>query len=90
MRHPLRENLEIVDATGLDWICCSKCQFQYCRADQNWREFCKIHLLPPANAGSLMFVLDGQYLLRQFYCPSCAVLVETDFVDAKQHDGGRA
>ena len=82
MKHPLRENLEIAE----DWIHCSRCQFQYCRADQNWREFCKIRLLPPANAGCLMSALDGQYLLRQFYCPSCAALVDTDFVEKKPQD----
>lgn len=81
MRHPLRENLEITDASGTDTICCSRCRFQYCRADQDWREFCKTRLLPPANAGSLMAVLEGDYLLRQLYCPSCAALVDTDFVE---------
>lgn len=90
MTHPLRENLEIADANGTEWICCSRCQFQYCRADQNWREYCKIRLLPPTKAGGLMSVLDGQYLLRQFYCPSCATLVDTDFVEEKQHAAGRA
>lgn len=88
MTHPMRENLEIVDLAGTSWICCSKCRFRYCRADQNWREFCKIRLLPPAKAGNLMSVLDGQYLLRQFYCPSCAVLVDTDFLE-KQDDAIR-
>jgi acetone carboxylase gamma subunit len=88
MKHPLRENLEIADATGTEWIRCSRCRFQYCRAGQDWREFCKIRLLPPANAGSLMSVLDGQYLLRQLYCPSCAALVDTDFVEKKQDDAG--
>jgi hypothetical protein len=32
-----------------------------------------------------MSVLEGQYLLRQLYCPSCAVLVDTDFIE-KQND----
>ena len=81
MRHPLRENLEIADASGTDSIRCSRCRFQYCRADQDWREFCKIRLLPPAQCRRLMSLLDGQYLLRQFYCPSCAALVDTDFVE---------
>lgn len=81
MRHPLRENLEITDANDIDWISCSRCHFRYCRAEQDWREFCKTRLLPPRNAGALMAVLDGQYLLRQLYCPSCAALVETDFVE---------
>ena len=81
MRHPVRENLEITDASGTDTICCSRCRFQYCRADQDWREFCKTRLLPPRNAGDLMSLLDGEYLLRQFYCPSCAALLDTDFVE---------
>jgi hypothetical protein len=34
--------------------------------------------------------LNGQYLLRQIYCPSCAVLLDTDFVEENSHDAGRA
>jgi len=81
MTHPIRENLEIVDLAGTSWVYCSKCRFRYCRANQNWREFCQIRLLPPAKAGSLMSILDGQYLLQQLYCPSCAVLLDTHFVE---------
>lgn len=81
MRHPLRENLEITDPNGTDWICCSRCRFQYCRVGQDWRQFCRIRLLPARNAGDLMSLLEGQYLLRQLYCPSCAALLETDFVE---------
>ncbi|TMA65008.1 MAG: hypothetical protein E6J73_06105 [Deltaproteobacteria bacterium] len=88
MRHPLRENIEISDASGTDTICCRRCGFQYCRADQDWREFCKSRLLPSHNAGDLMSLLDGQYLLRQLYCPSCAALVDTDFVEKQQQDTG--
>ncbi len=84
MTHPLRENLDIADQTGADWIFCTKCQFRYCRADQDWREFCKIVLSPPNKAGHLMSLLDGQYLMRQFFCPSCGALLDTDFVEAKQ------
>jgi hypothetical protein len=89
MRHPLRENLEITDASGTDTVCCSRCRFQYCRADQDWRGFCKIRLLPARAAGDLMSLLDGQYLMRQLYCPSCAALLETDFVQKTQDDAGR-
>ena len=37
-------------------------------------------------AGALMSVLNGQYVLRQRYCPSCAVLLETDFIEENIHD----
>ena len=84
MTHSLRENLEITDVSGTDMISCSRCRFQYCRADQKWREFCKTRLLPPRNAGILMCLLDREYRLRQFYCPSCAALVDTVFVEKQQ------
>lgn len=87
MSHSLRENLEIVHLNGADSIHCSQCGFRYCHADQNWREFCKTRLLTPANAGSLMSVLDSQYLMRQLYCPSCAALLETEFIEKQQDDG---
>ena len=44
MSHSLQENLEIVHQSGTDSIHCSQCGFRYCRADQNWREFCKMRL----------------------------------------------
>jgi hypothetical protein len=72
MSYSLRENLEIVHLNDTDSIHRSQCGFRYCRADQNWREFCKLRLLSPANAGSLMSILNGQYLMRQLYCPSPA------------------
>ena len=86
MNHPLRENLEIATVEGAPWIRCKPCRHPYCRADQDWRQFAKIRLLPPTKAGNLMAVLDDDYLLRQIYCPSCAVLLDTDFVEEKHHD----
>jgi len=83
MIYPMRENLEIAEVAGTSWVRCSNCRYQYCRSDQNWREFCKVRLLPPVNAGRLLSLLDGQYLLQQRYCPSCAVLVDTDFVEKR-------
>lgn len=88
MRHPLRENMEVANATGTDWIYCGRCHFKYCRTEQNWREFCKIRLLPAHTAGELMYLLDGEYLLRQFYCPSCAALIDTDLVENRQDSAG--
>ena len=50
----------------------------------------KIQLLPPTKAGALMADLNGKYLLRQNYCPSCAVLLDTDFVEEDFGDARRA
>jgi uncharacterized C2H2 Zn-finger protein len=80
MNHPLRANLIIEDLDGAAWIRCAQCGHKYCRAGEDWRECGKTRLMTPTKAGALMSVLDGQYLLRQRYCPSCAVLLETDFI----------
>ena len=81
MSHPLRENLQIVSENGADSIRCSRCQYRYCRADQDWREASTIRLSTPVQAGPLFADLEGSYLLRQLFCPSCAALVETDFIE---------
>ena len=86
MNHPLRANLIVASVDGAPWICCAKCAHKYCRAGENWREHSKIRLLGPTKAGALMSVLNGQYLLRQLYCPSCAVLLDTDFIEEDAHD----
>ena len=90
MTHPLRENLTVALLDGAEWIRCGKCGHRFCRAEQDWRQFGKVRLLPPTKAGGLMAVLSGDYLLRQICCPSCAVLLETDFVEEKRNDPGRS
>jgi len=87
MNHPLREHLEIYAGDDGEWIRCSRCQHIHCRADQDWRKFCKTRLQPPTKAGQLMDTLTGQYLLRQIYCPSCGVLLDTDLVEENEKDG---
>ncbi len=88
MRRPLRENLEVTELNGEKWICCSQCEFQYCSAGEDWRKACKVQLVPPSKAGRLMTLLDDQYSMRQFCCPSCGALVDTDFVEEKKHEVG--
>ena len=82
MSHPLRENLESVSENGDDWIRCGKCQHRYCGADQDWRLFSTVRISAPTQAGALFADLEGSYLLRQLFCPSCAALVETGFIEA--------
>ena len=90
MNHPLRANLEIATLDGTEWIRCSKCQRKHCYAGGDWRQFCKVRLLSPTKAGALMADLIGKYLLRQIYCPSCGVILDTDFVEEDSISAGRA
>lgn len=86
MNHPLRANLIVATHGDGQWICCAQCGHKYCLAGADWRESSKTRLLAPTKAGALMAVLDGQYLLRQRYCPTCAVLLETDFIEENVHE----
>ena len=86
MNHPLRENLEIASCDGAQWIFCKPCQHKYCRGRiRTGASSPKLVCFRRRRAGQLMNVLNGDYLLRQFYCPSCAVLLDTDFVEEKSH-----
>jgi N-methylhydantoinase B len=81
--HPLRENLEIVNHAGKAWIRCASCGHWLCPSSEDWTEACNRKLLPPIAAGPLMAPLEGQYLLEQLYCPSCATLLETEIVESE-------
>jgi hypothetical protein len=86
MNHAIRENLGIItDAHGA-WIRCMKCLHVLCRADEDWREASKRRLFPPTKAGPAMKELLGHFLLEQLYCPSCAVLLNTNLVEEKNDE----
>lgn len=86
MSHPLRENLEVFSDTSGDWVRCTRCAHVYCREGEDWRAACQSRLLPPTDAGPLMNVLVGQYLLRQLSCPACGALVDSEIVEDTNHD----
>jgi hypothetical protein len=82
MKHPLRENLEVVSEGQEAQIRCSRCSFILALGDEDWRKASKRKLWPPTKAGPLMTELSGQYMLEQLYCPSCSVLFDTSVVEA--------
>ena len=81
MNRLLRENLEIVTEDGAEWVRCSRCRHRHCRADEDWRQSCKVRLLSPTQAGPLMEELTEGYRLRQICCLSCGVLLDTDIIE---------
>ena len=86
--HPLRENLELARHAGGGWIRCAQCGHLLCPSDQDWTQACARKLLPPISAGPLMEPLEGQFLLEQLYCPSCAALLETEIVEHEAEPEG--
>ena len=80
MSYPLRENLEVYSDGGGQWIRCTCCSQVLCQLGEDWRKGCRRKSFPPTNAGALMSILVGHYLLEKLYCPSCGTLLESDMV----------
>ena len=81
MNLPLQEYLEVHSDSNGAWIRCTKCSHILCRSDEDWKEAAKRVLLPPTEAGPLYEDLEGKFLLEQLCCPSCGVLLNTQFVE---------
>jgi phage FluMu protein Com len=84
LTYPLQENLEVFTGAGGPRIRCARCAHVLCDAGADWKSAARKRRVPPGKAGSLMAELDGQYLLEQISCPSCAALFHTDLVEEKQ------
>lgn len=87
--HPLRESLEIATHLGAPWVRCARCKRLLCPEGRDWVESCDRKLLSPTSAGPLMHPLKEGFFLEQIYCPSCAVLLNTDVVEATAPLPGR-
>ena len=82
MSYPYRENLEVIDDSGAQWIRCRKCAQKLCKSGEDWKEHCRRRTFAPTHAGPLMNELTNKYLLEKVYCPSCGTLLNSDFIEA--------
>jgi hypothetical protein len=93
-RHPVRENLEVVQLADGAWVRCSRCGHVLCREGDDWTQACHTKQLPPTRAGALMEPLVGGFVLEQISCPSCAVVLNTEVEEIAAPDvdfgGGRS
>jgi hypothetical protein len=80
--HPLRHNLEIARESGKPWVRCVRCKQPLCPESEDWTQACDRKLLAPTKGGALMEPLEGSFFLEQLTCPSCAVLFDTEVVEA--------
>ena len=81
MNHPLQEHLEVYSDSSGTWVRCTRCSHALCKSDEDWKRACKRRLSPPTEAGPLYEDLRGQFVLEQLFCPSCGVLLNTQFVE---------
>ncbi|MDH3444942.1 MAG: hypothetical protein OEN50_13515 [Deltaproteobacteria bacterium] len=83
MNRPFRENLLVESDAKGDWIRCANCGRRLCDAAQDWKAAALRKVFPPTNAGPLMKVLEGVYLLEKTFCPECGVLFNAEMVEDK-------
>jgi N-methylhydantoinase B len=80
-RHPLRENLEIIELLDGNYVRCIRCGHVLCQEADDWTLACDAKQLPPTRAGALMAPLLDEFVLEQHYCPGCSVLLNTEVVE---------
>lgn len=59
---------------------CKKCGWVFCRADENPKRHAAVRRGPQTDAGPIRgeWYEKGRFELRQYYCPQCATLFETE------------
>jgi N-methylhydantoinase B len=77
---PFQEYLTIHREGGAADIRCTQCSYVFCSPDEDWTRAAACRLLAPTAGGPRMAELDGQYMLKQLYCPSCAVLLCSEII----------
>ena len=80
MSRPLRENLEVVEGQGNEWVQCAACGHRLCGAGEDWREACVIRLLPPGRMGPFHEIMEGRAVLEERYCPGCGVSLDATVI----------
>lgn len=82
VRLRIGEVLEVVDTPNGRWFRCGRCQQDLGPLAENYKEHCLRYDGPLREAGPLIGdpkrYIDDKMVFRQFYCPGCVVLVETE------------
>lgn len=77
--HPLGEYLQVVDdnVDGPGIVQCTWCGATVCQSDQRWKDHAHRRESPPPLAGRHRDSAPN-LVLRQFYCNTCATLLDTE------------
>lgn len=59
-------------------IACRACDHDIASVDGIWKEHAVLDEQPLGQAGGETFRIDGNVLLRRFYCPSCGTTLDAE------------
>jgi N-methylhydantoinase B len=82
--HPVSEYLQILESEEGRVLQCSWCGEILCPGTTKWKDQVRSSELPTTKAGPLR-AKNEQFILREYYCPSCATLLDTE-VTMKGHE----
>ena len=69
----------VEDDQGRKIALCSKCNFAYCDAREDYKLFCLIYERDPAEVYPAHLAPDKEWAVyREFYCPGCGAQVEAE------------
>jgi nicotinamidase-related amidase len=80
MNRPIRENLELAEFDGVDWVQCARCGHRLSAVGEDWHAHCVAKRLPPGAMGPHRELLVGRFKLEEHYCPSCGVTLDASVV----------
>ncbi len=75
-----------LDLDKMKWKC-NRCGHALCDANRNYKEGCNVYVRNPRTVHDP--VIDGEWnfapdpdlvLILEFYCPSCATMIENDYL----------
>lgn len=90
MSRPLRENIELVEEQGTEWVRCAACGHRLCAAGEDWRTACVTRLLPPGRMGPFHRIMEGRALLEERYCPGCGLSLDATVIINEERPAQRA
>ena len=82
MTRRMNEFLEIDESNGREVIRCKKCQYEFSSITENYKRYAKSTESQLNKAGPKYFFRPSKnFVLREYYCPSCAVLLDVEMVE---------
>ncbi|MBI2919361.1 MAG: hydantoinase B/oxoprolinase family protein [Chloroflexi bacterium] len=73
----VHEYLEVVDRARQGYVVCRKCGHELCIASEDYKAHAVASSRPPGTAGP-RHRCTGQFVMREFYCPGCATLLDVE------------
>ncbi len=77
--YPISEYLQVVELKKGRYFQCKWCGETICRDRMKWKEKVPSGRFPTSKAGPFR-AKSKQFFLQEFYCPSCATLLETEVI----------